>query len=166
MFTKYGAESHDSELCTRYSLASSRINGTKSTRGSDYQTSKYADNHGIEEGTSHIYITLTGRMVSLCSSCCDRSRTKTCFVREYTAGNTPTHCSQHGSDDRTANTTSNSIRCKSHTEDFRNACRQCRCINYDNNNRHYKVEGCHCRNDNTGYSTDGLNTLEKNYDRK
>ena len=93
-------------------------------------------------------------MVSLGSSCCNRSRTKACLVGEHAPGNTPAHGGQHRSYDRTTNTTGNCIRSKSHAENLSNTCRQSRSIDNNNNHSGYKIESSHSRNNHAGNSTD------------
>lgn len=105
------------------------------------QVRNRTDNNRIPEGSRHIDISLTHRVIRRCSRCRNCRRSHTGFVGKYTSCHTITHCIHHGSDNRSAQTAAYRFYRKCHLKNHQNACRQIRNISDNDNNStdHIKI---------------------------
>ena len=80
---------------------SCRICHSQYSRRSDGKTGNRTYNNRIPESTCHIYVSLTNRIICSSRRSCDRCRSHTSFIGKYSTGNTKSHCTHHGSYNRT-----------------------------------------------------------------
>ena len=123
------------------------IGHAKDTGRGNRKSCNRTDNNRIPEGSRHIDISLTHRVIRRCSRCRNCRRSHTGFVGKYTSCHTITHCIHHGSDNRSAQTAAYRFYRKCHLKNHQNACRQIRNISDNDNNATDHIKNRHQRND-------------------
>ena len=131
-------------VCNCKSLEFLRIENFRIQNSADYncKTCDSTDYDCIKESSSHRDNSLLNRIINLCGRSGNRSRTKSGFVRENTAGNTFLHCNNHCAD----SATSNSLKAKCALENsFKSFCNM-RNIARNGKNTKHKINNSHYRN--------------------
>ena len=134
--------------------------------GCDGDAGDGADNDGIPEGTGHIDIALTDRIISGSCCCGDSGRAHAGFIGEAAASDTETDCIHDRSGDAAEDAAADCLWIESHHENEIETMWNVLDIEDDAEETGDDIEECHGRNDNRGNFGNGLDTADDDDERK
>ena len=142
------------------------MRATEHTGAGDTKTGNRTYHDRIPEGTGHIDITLTYRIIGGSGCGRDRGRTHTGFVREDTTGNAVSHCVGERCNDRTQNTTADCPEIKGRLQNQNHTGRNILDIQDDNDQTGNDIENSHQRHHNRRYLGNRLDTADNDQQRQ